>query len=152
MLGPLFAVIWSPRSPQNPWARSMALACCLASPRVATLVTLIMILQGGVCPLCSPHPQGLVIHFSKWTPKWPVADSQPVFGCNWTGQNEMRHCLTTSLAVSWKAIIPLPLWVLTTSYNLHLSLGVSRREIFFPPDTVFRISIVLFIYVAVLGA
>ena len=44
----------------------------------------------------------------------------------------MRHCLTTSLAVSLKAIIPLPLWVLTTSYNLHLSLGVSRREIFFP--------------------
>lgn len=58
-----------------------------------------------------------------------------------------------SLAVSLKAIIPLSLWVLTTSYNLHLSLGVSRREIFFfTPDTVFRISIVLFIYVAVLGA
>lgn len=36
-----------------------------------------------------------------------------------------------SLAVSLKAIIPLSLWVLTTSYNLHLSLGVSRREIFF---------------------
>ena len=64
----------------------------------------------------------------------------------------MRHCLMVSLAVSLKAIIPLSLWVLTTSYNLHSSLGVSRREIFFfTPYTVFRISIVLFIYVAVLG-
>lgn len=37
-----------------------------------------------------------------------------------------------SLGVSLKAIKPLSLGVLTTSYNLHLNLGVSRREAPFP--------------------
>ena len=130
----------------------MALACCLISHRRATLVTLIVILQGRGCPLCNPHPQGFVIRCSKWTADGHLQILNLfLVATYWPERNET---LIVSLAVSLKAVIPPSLWVLTTFYNLHLNFGVLEfpgGRIFFP-DVVFGIYIVVFIYVAVLGA
>ena len=82
MLGPLFALNWSPRGPQNPQAPSMASACCLASPRVATLVTVIVMLQGRDCPTLQPQSTGACRTLWQVDCRWPGADSQTVFGCN----------------------------------------------------------------------
>lgn len=60
----------------------MALACCLASRRVATLLTLIVILQGRDCSLSNLHLQGLVIHCSKWTAGGQLQILNVGFSCN----------------------------------------------------------------------